>query len=475
MPEVVQDPEPKDPSTDSIPRSVLIVDDDENLSSALFALLSETGYVTHVADDGAKALASLEKDFFDVVLLDLNLPRVGGLDVLSMGRGLQTDARFILMTAFGGVADAVEAMKLGAFDYLTKPFRTDELLLVIDRALEDIDLRRELSRLKARTAGGARGRIIGRSPEMMRVFRLIERVAPTRTTVLITGETGTGKELVAEAIHEASGRSAGPMVAVNCSALPETLLESELFGHEKGAFTGAVQSKKGLFEEASGGTLFLDEASTMGEAVQVKLLRALQERQVHRVGGRHSIPVDFRLIVATNADLEEMVRAGRFREDLFYRLAVFPIHVPPLRERRGDVPLLAAHFRSAFARDNDVEPPELRPETLRGMMEYAWPGNVRELENFVERAMIMHAGAGSIPFGFGPAADSGVDGLLVARGVDAAWTLARMEEEYVLAVLDAHDGNRTKAAEALGIDRRTLTRKLGRYREREAGEPAHDA
>jgi DNA-binding NtrC family response regulator len=469
MPEV-PDSGPEDPSTVSIQRRVLIVDDDDNLSSALSALLTEAGYRTTVADDGAKALAALEKDFFDVVLLDLNLPRVGGLDVLSAGRGIQTDAHFVLMTAFGGVANAVEAMKRGAFDYLTKPFRTDELLLIVQRALEDLDLRRELFRLRARSGNGARGRIIGKSAEMMRVFRLIERVAPTRATVLITGETGTGKELVAEAIHEASDRATGPMVAVNCSALSETLLESELFGHEKGAFTGAVQSKKGLFEDANGGTLFLDEASTMGEAVQVKLLRAIQERKIHRVGGHHAIPVDFRLIVATNADLEEEVRAGRFRQDLYYRLAVFPIHVPALRDRSGDVPLLADHFRRTFARENDVEPPELKPETLRRMAQYSWPGNVRELENFVARAMIMHAGAESIPFGADPDPGSGETTDLIARGVDAGWTLGRLEREYVLTMLDANDGNRTKTAEALGVDRRTLTRKLGRYREESARE-----
>src|SRR5262245_12326524 len=282
-----------------------------------------------------------------------------GLNVLSAAPALQTDAQFIVMTAFGSDDTAVEAMKLGAFDYINKPFRTEELLLTRERARRETELRREVASLRRRAGEGIRTRLVGRSPAMERLFDLVERVAPTRATVLIVGETGTGKELVARAVHDLSERARKPFVAVNCSALPETLLESELFGHTKGSFTGAIANKRGLFEEANGGTLFLDEISTISPAIQVKLLRVLQDRKIQRVGGVAPITVDFRLIAATNVDLSEEVRHGHFREDLYYRLNVFPITVPPLRERTGDVPILANYFRMKFAQENGVEPPAI--------------------------------------------------------------------------------------------------------------------
>jgi len=302
---------------------------------------------------------------------------------------------------------------------------------------------------------GWRERIVGRSPAMERVLELIERVAPLRVPVLIVGETGTGKELVARAIHEASPRARGPFVPVHCAALPEGLLESELFGHTRGSFTGAVATRRGLFEEAAGGTLFLDEISTISPAIQVKLLRVLQDRAVRRVGSNQAIPVDFRLVAATNVELAGEVAAGRFREDLYYRLAVFPIRVPPLRERRSDIPLLARHFLDRFAEENGLEPLEIPPAVLRRMLEYSWPGNVRELENAVERAVVLNAGLRWISFE-PPAGNGPAPPAVLERARQERWDLARLEREYILSVLDEVRGHRGRAARILGIDRRTL-------------------
>jgi two-component system, NtrC family, response regulator HydG len=442
---------------------VLIVEDEEIVRQLLTGLLREEGYDVDAVSTGEEALKALDRELYDLVLLDLNLPGMHGMNVLGAAPALQTDAQFIVMTAFGSVDNAVEAMKLGAFDYLNKPFRTEELLLTLERALHQTALRREVAQLRRNAADGVRARIVGRSPAMERMFDLVERVAPTRATVLITGETGTGKELVARAIHELSDRARKPFVPINCSALPETLLESELFGHTKGSFTGAIANKRGLFEEAAGGTLFLDEISAIPPSIQVKLLRVLQERKLHRIGGSQPVPVDFRLLAATNLDLGEEVRAGRFREDLFYRLNVFPVRVPSLRERQGDIPLLANYFRLRFAQENGVEAPEISPDTMKRLMEYAWPGNVRELENYIERAVIMYSGARGMPFE-APASeiDRSEQGL-----VDTArrerWSMDRLEKEYILDVLQQTGGHRGHAAEILGIDRRTLYRKLKQY------------
>ncbi|HEU0014485.1 MAG TPA: sigma-54 dependent transcriptional regulator, partial [Longimicrobium sp.] len=391
--------------------------------------------------------------------------------VLSAARTLQTDAQFVMMTGHGSVSSAVEAVRLGAFDYLSKPVDVDELALVVERALRETELRRELARLRGSAGEGARARIVGRAPPMRRLFELIERVAPTRATVLVTGETGTGKELVARAVHDLSDRARRPFVAVNCSALPETLLESELFGHVKGAFTGAVAARRGLFEEAAGGTLFLDEIATVSPAIQVKLLRVLQERKVQRVGGGASLNVDFRLVAACNVSLEDEVEAGRFREDLFYRLNVFPVHVPPLRERGGDIPLLADHFLRRVAREHGVEPPALSPRALARMTDYAWPGNVRELENFVERAAILHAGAATLPFDPPRGSRPEPERELAGRARRERWTLERLEREHILQVLEDTAGNQVRAAEILGIDRRTLHRKLKEYRGAAVADP----
>ncbi len=449
------------------PAKVLVVEDEAVVRDLLVATLGEEGYRVDPVESGEEALKALDAHLYDLVLLDLNLPGMHGLNVLSAAPAVQTDAQFIVMTAFGSVDTAVEAMKLGAFDYINKPFRTEELLLVLERAREEAELRREVAQLRSQVPGSIRQRIVGRSPALQRVFDLVERVAPTRASVLIVGETGTGKELVARAIHDLSGRRRKPFVPVTCSALPESLLESELFGHTKGSFTGAIQSKRGLFETAAGGTLFLDEISTVTPAIQVKLLRVLQERVIQPVGGREPVPVDFRLVAATNEDLAEHVEEGSFREDLYYRLNVFPIRVPPLRERKEDVPLLANHFRDRFAEENQVDAPPLLPDTLSRMMAYDWPGNVRELENFIERALIMHAGASSIPFEPQGAPSSRQSGgqALVERARDELWDLARLEQEYILKTLEETQWHQGEAAKILGINRRTLYRKLKRYRE----------
>jgi DNA-binding NtrC family response regulator len=450
---------------------VLVVEDQPPVRDLLVEVMRQEGYGTETAASGEDALRALDRGLYDLVLLDINLPGISGMDVLQAARALQTDAEFVMLTGYGSVESAVEAMRLGAFDYLSKPVDVDELALCAARALRERDTRRELAQLRASAEGGVRSRIVGRSTAMQRLWDLVERVAPTRASVLVTGETGTGKELVARAIHELSDRARRPFVAVNCSALPETLLESELFGHVKGAFTGAVATRRGLVEEAAGGTLFLDEIATISPATQVKLLRVLQERKVQRVGGGPEVPVDFRLVAAANVSLEDEVRAGRFREDLFWRLNVFPVHVPALRERAGDVPLLVQHFRLRFARENGMEPPEVTADTLARMQAYEWPGNVRELENWVERALILHAGARSLPFDPPRAAGApqNEERGLLTRARAERWTMDRLEREYITAVLAEVGGHQGRATEILGIDRRTLQRKLARFRDEPSG------
>lgn len=445
---------------------ILVVEDDEVLCKLLDKTLAENGYGVEAVETGEDALRALDRDVYDLVLLDLNLPGMDGMQVLQLGPARQPDAQFIIMTAFGTVDTAVEAMKQGAFDYINKPFNTDELLLTLRRAREEQSLRREVARLRQKVQDEqSQVQIVGKSAPMQRLFDLIARVAPSRATVLITGETGTGKELVARAIHEASDRATMPFMALNCAAIPENLLESELFGHVRGAFTGAIANKKGLIEEASGGTLFLDEISTMSLELQAKLLRVLQERVIMRVGGRQLIPVNIRLLTATNIDLAKAVRDKAFREDLYYRLSVFPIHVPPLRERKEDIPLLANFFLRKYSEQYSCEPPSLPASTLSRLMAYEWPGNVRELENFVERAVVLQAGGGSGTIAFEPpTAPSGAGQPdILGHALDHGWTLTQLEKEYILRTLERVRWRKTEAAQRLGIDRRTLYRKLKEY------------
>jgi DNA-binding NtrC family response regulator len=322
---------------------------------------------------------------------------------------------------------------------------------------------RGAAQLRIDPPGSARTRMVGAASAMRQMSCLLQRVAKTRATVLITGETGTGKELVARAIHEESDRANRSFVPINCSALPETLLESELFGHTKGSFTGAIANRRGLFEEAAGGTLFLDEVSTIPPSVQVKLLRVLQDRRLYRIGGNQPVHVDFRLIAATNMDLAAEVRAGRFREDLYYRLNVFPVQVPPLRDRRSDIPLLVEFFRIRCAQENGVSAPEVSASTLARLMAYPWPGNVRELENFMERSVIMYAGEPDIPFDPPPQEGLPAEEVLLDAARREGWSIARLERQYILDVLEQTGGHRGRAAAVLGIDRRTLYRKLKEY------------
>ena len=453
------------PPAPPVRRRVLVVEDDRVVCGLLETVLTDAGYTPVLAPSGEDALAAIGREAFDAVVLDLNLPGIKGMDILHAGPTLQPDTPFIVLTGHGSVDSAVEAMKLGAFDYIAKPFRTEELLLTVQRAIQEAALQREVAQLRRQLQAGAPGaQMVGRSPAMERVRDLIARVAPSRATVLITGDTGTGKELVAKLVHALSPRAERPVLAVNCAAIPETLLEGELFGHMKGSFTGAIATTRGLLEESSGSTLFLDEIGAISANIQVKLLRALQERTIMRVGGREAIPVDTRIVAATNTDLAEEVRLGRFREDLYYRLSVVPIRVPSLRERRDDIPLLAAHFLRRAAIENHVDPPSIPPVTMQRLIEYDWPGNVRELENFIERAVIMNAGARTIAFDPYDTLHRRREHALMKEALDEHWSLERLERAYILAVLDESGGHQARASEILGIDRRTLYRKLKQYR-----------
>jgi DNA-binding NtrC family response regulator len=447
----------------AMPSRILVADDEPVIRDLLIDILEDAGHEVDAVEDGQAVIEALASRDVDLVLLDLNMPRVSGLNVLAALPSIQTDARVIVLTAFGTVQSAVEAMKHGAYDFVSKPVEEPELLGVVDRALDSLRAHRELARVRSSKREMGLSGIVGKTAAMVRVFRLIERVAPTRASVLVMGETGTGKELVACAVHELSPRAHKPYVAVNCSAIPETLIETELFGHTKGSFTGAVQSRKGLVEEAAGGTLFLDEISSLSEDVQAKLLRVLQDRRVQRVGSNTAVPVDFRLVAATNRDLGELVAQGRFREDLFFRLNVFPIVVPPLRERREDIPLLAQHFLTRYAVEHGLEPPRLAPETLARMLSYEWPGNVRELENYVERSVIMYPGRDGFPFDPPGGSERGSADVL-RQAIEDDWKLDRLEREYILSILARNRWRQDLTAEALGISRRTIHRKLARYR-----------
>jgi DNA-binding NtrC family response regulator len=443
---------------------VLVADSDGSVADQLGDSLRAAGHEALIAEDGQKTLDLLGSRTVDLLLLDLDVPKVSGINVLAALPSVHTDAEVIVMTDGGTVESAVEAMRLGARDCLRKPLSTDDVLRVVDRELTDLSTRRELKELRSAAAERRLASIVGKTPAMQRLFRLIERVAHTRASVLITGETGTGKELVARAVHDLSPRAENPFVAVNCSAIPSSLLEAELFGHMRGSFTGAVQSRKGLIEEAAGGTLFLDEISTLSEDVQVKLLRVLEDRRVQRVGSNASVAVDFRLVVASNTDLSALVEAGRFREDLFFRLDVFPIAVPPLRDRKDDIPLLAAHFMARFAVEHGIAAPRLSPLTVSRMMAYEWPGNVRELENYIERSVIMYPGSSAFPFDL-PRGVSHDGASALGRALDGEWTMERLEREYLLATLDHHGWQQGAVAQILGINRRTIYRKLKEYRE----------
>ena len=449
------------------PARILVADDKENIVR-LFQRILEHDFHVSTAADGTRALAALESDSFDVVITDIRMPGHDGLEILREVKRTQPETEVILMTAFGSVQSAVEAIKEGAYDYLTKPFEPDEALLIVQRAVERKRLREQARDLRSVLAGSARfADVVAKSPAMHKVLDLLARAAESTATVLVSGESGTGKEVVSRAIHLAGPRRERRFVPVNCGAIPEALMESELFGHLKGAFTGAVADKRGLFEEADGGTLLLDEIGELPLAMQVKLTRALQERRVRRVGAAEERKIDVRVIAASNVDLKAAVAAGKFREDLFYRLNVFPIHLPGLLERREDIPVLAASFLTRHAEGRAVE--GFTPEALSALMLYDWPGNVRELENAVERALAVTSGpriaVEDLPDEValvGPhRAAVNVSELSYREVVDLARD--RASRHYLVALMRRFAGNVTHAAEHASMERETLHRLLKKY------------
>jgi DNA-binding NtrC family response regulator len=442
---------------------ILVVDDEETMTESLAAWLREDGYTVDTASSGREAIEKARAREYAIYFLDLKMPGLDGIETMMEIRKLQKEASVIIITAYATVDTAIAAMKEGAQEYVVKPCHPQEISLLVERIIRVKNLQRENAILRRKLTRQYRFHdLVSKSPRMAEVFELVREVASQRSTVLVQGESGTGKELVARAIHFSGDRGDRPFVAVSCAALAETLLESELFGHEKGSFTGAVAQKKGKFELADGGTLFLDEIGDISPKLQVDLLRVLQERRFFRVGGTEEIGVDVRVIAATHRDLAADVREGRFRDDLYYRLNVINIQIPPLRERREDIPLLAQEFLDRLAHELGREVSGISEEALRVLMDHDWPGNVRELENAVERALVTcKAGVlGADDFAFlsrpAPAATAGLS-------LPAGLTLQDLEREYIAATLQRTQGNVKAAAEALGIDRSTLYEKVKRY------------
>jgi two-component system response regulator AtoC len=449
-------------------RRILIVDDEENIRLVLRTLLRRHGYEVETAGSGEEALPLVESFGPDVVLADVRMPKMGGLDLLATLRAKGHDATVIVMSAYGNLDQAIEAMKAGAYDYIQKPFKNDEVVLALKKAEEREVLRRENRALREEIRKEHKFEdLLAKSTQMQEVFRTIAKIADYKTTVLVTGESGVGKELVARAIHRRSSRRGGPFIAINCGAIPENLLESELFGHKKGAFTDAVHDRRGLFEDASTGTLFLDEIGELPLGLQVKLLRVLEDETIRRLGETRDIKVDVRIIAATHRDLLAETKAGRFREDLFYRLNVLPIHTPPLRERREDIPLLIEHFMSRNNTRLRSNIAGIDSEARRLLFEYAWPGNVRELENTIERAMVLaegdHIVASDLPERIREAQDP-VQVQLASGELSVKKTTRIIEEILIRRALQKTKGNRTRAAEFLEISHRALLYKIKDYR-----------
>jgi two-component system response regulator HydG len=446
--------------------SVLIVDDESGILESLGILLRNAGFDTHTARGGRAGLEQLSQLQPDIVLSDVRMPDVGGVEILAAARQQDPDTPVILMTAQATLQSAMQAVNEGAFYYIQKPFRNDELLAILKRAAEHRELRVENRSLRQeikRREGPVGSRPVGNSRSWIDVLRLAETVAPTESTVLIQGESGTGKEVIARYIHELSSRSERTFASINCGALPESLLESELFGHVKGSFTGAIKDKTGLFAAAAKGTFFLDEIGETTPATQVKLLRVLQHREVIPVGATDPQPIDVRLIAATNRELEEEIRRGSFRTDLYYRLNVIALHLPTLRQRADDIPLLAEHFLVRIAEMRQEPQKSLSASTLDALVSYAWPGNVRELENALERAVILTPGDEISPASLPERVTARVSEPLVAERAPVNPTLEAVERAYIMWVLGSESGNKSRAAEVLGIDPSTLYRKLSRY------------
>jgi DNA-binding NtrC family response regulator len=445
--------------------SLLIVDDEDIALRNLQHVMAKEGYAVTATRSGTKALALLEKQRFDVVLTDLRMEKVDGMDILRRCREIDPLAEVILITGHASAESAVTAMKQGAFYYLAKPFRLDEVRKVVAEAVEKVRLKRENAALRQQLGSSMEpARIVTRDPAMLRLLDLARQIAPTDCTVLITGDSGTGKELLARYLHHCSGRCEAPFTAVNCGALAEPLLDNELFGHEKGAFTGATAVKKGLIESSAGGTLFLDEITEMSPAMQVKLLRVLQEREVLRIGATRPVACDVRIIAASNRDVAAAVAEGAFRRDLFYRLDVVRLHLPPLAARRGDIPLLALHFLAKYSAQMKRDVRRLAPEALELLTHHAFPGNVRELENLIARGTAI-AGGDAIGVADLPEHLRGIGVITIQKRDGRLPTLDEQEHKYISRVLEETAGNQTAAAQILGINRASLWRKLKGRRE----------
>ena len=459
-----------------MPKRILIVDDEPSIRMVLRAHLNRSGYEVTAAENGAEAISLLRNENYHLVVSDLKMPVVGGMEVLSHCIDTYPGLPVILITAHGTVDSAVEAIKNGAQDYVTKPFDSDELMPIIEKALRI----EEKSRTVLHEDAAGRYKIIGQTARMQKIYAMIEKVAPSPTTVLITGESGTGKELVAHALHDNSERASKPFIQVNCGAIPESLFESELFGHEKGAFTGAVAAKPGKFELADGGTLFLDEVGELPKDMQVKLLRILQDGQYERVGGVRSHTVDVRLVAATNRVLATEVKEGRFREDLFYRLNVIPIQLPPLRDRSDDIPLLVEHFVTKFNQRLNMEVEGVSPDALAALLSHNWPGNIRELENLIERSVLLAEGTilsmADLP-GLTPGNMESVDVTdaeeMGLKEYVRVYT-AKLERVRIQRVLEEEDNNVTRASKKLGISRKSLQMKMKDYGLRDSDKTAED-
>lgn len=447
---------------------ILVVDDEESLREVLTIMLHREGYKVDAASDGGQALARLKDQHYDLIISDIKMPRISGFELLKHVRDTAPDTVMIMITAFSSTEEAVEAMKQGAYDYITKPFKNEEIRLIVRNALERRALREEARQVKAE--GPRRqsyGSLIGQSRKMQELYDLVEKVAGTRVNVLITGESGTGKEVVAKAIHYNSDRRDMPFIPINCGAIPENLLESELFGHEKGSFTGAISQKPGLFEVANQGTLFLDEIGELPAMMQVKLLRVIQEREFRRVGGTKNIHCDVRVIAATNKDLEVEVKLGLFREDLFYRLNVIRIELPPLRDRRDDIPLLVQHLYRKLTGKDEIA---IEDAAMRRLYEYNWPGNIRELENVIERCVVLGGVGGltaeSLPLPLkasSVAPTQGVISDIPDAGFDLDAYLGSIEQDILQKALEKTGGVRKKAAELLGISFRSIRYRLAKF------------
>lgn len=446
-------------------KRILIVDDEKNIRFGLSTALQQEGYETLVAENGKEGLHMVHTQSVDLVLTDIRMPEMGGIELLKKISSAYPRIPVIVLTGHGTIETAVTCMHNGAYDFITKPINLERMALLVERALgaqamaqENTTLKQEIQELKE---GKRKQVVLGNSALMQEIMQKVKQVAITKSSVLITGESGVGKELVTDAIHQHSSRHDGPLVKVHCAALSENLLESELFGHEKGSFTGALHQKIGRFERANGGTIFLDEIGEISNDVQVKILRVLQERTLERVGGDREIPIDIRLISATNRNLEEEVAAGRFREDLFYRLNVVHIHVPPLRDRHQDIPILAHHFLQEFAQEMGKEITEITPEAMQMLASYRWPGNIRELRNVIESAVV-----------FAKSKKLGIKDFMINQSnrvsredisLPVGTSLEEAEKHIIMATLEYCDGNKSKAAELLAITRKTLHRKLSIY------------